>query len=64
MPPIEPVLISMIGAAPFATLSKDSKVEVFTATMRDVEKVLQPKKRTDPATVLFLEYHDYLDIFS
>lgn len=32
--------------------------------MRDVEKALQPKTRTDPATVLHPEYHDFLDVFS
>ena len=32
--------------------------------MRDIKKVLEPKTRTDPATVLLTEYYDYLDIFS
>ena len=31
--------------------------------MHDVEKALQPKTRTDPATMLAPEYHDYL-VFS
>lgn len=62
--PKEPVSIHLVGAAPFAALSKAPGVELFAATMRDVEKALQPKVRTDPATVLPPEYHDYLDMFS
>ena len=31
--------------------------------MRDIEKALQSKVRTNPATILSPEYHDFLDIF-
>ena len=60
----KPVLIYLIGAASFAALSKTPGVELFAVTMRDIEKALEPKTRTNPATVLLTEYHDYLDVFS
>ena len=62
--PKKPISIHLIGAAPFATLSKAPGIELFAATMRDIEKALQPKTRTDPAAALPPEYHDYLDVFS
>ena len=32
--------------------------------MKDIEKVLNLKKPTDPVTVLSKEYHEFLDVFS
>ena len=32
--------------------------------MKDIEKALNLKKSTDPATVLLKEYHEFLDVFS
>ena len=32
--------------------------------MKDIEKALNPKKSTDPVTVLSKEYHEFLDVFS
>ena len=32
--------------------------------MKDIEKVLNLKEPTDPATVLSKEYHEFLDVFS
>ena len=31
--------------------------------MADIEKALAPKKHTDPATKVLVEYYKYLDIF-
>jgi len=31
--------------------------------MADIKKALAPKKHTNPATKVPVEYHDYLDIF-
>ena len=59
-----PLEIRLIGAAPFAHVAKQPGIELFSATMRDIEKALAPKTRTDPATILPLEYHDYLSVFS
>ena len=46
-PPTKPISICLVGAASFAALSKDPRVELFAATMLDVEKALQAK--TKPA---------------
>ena len=60
--------ISMIGAAPFNHLvqksQKDSRFQIFSVTLRDINIALAPKKHTDPATKLPSEYHDFLDVFS
>ena len=56
--------IRLIGAAPFALVAKQPGVELFSATMRDIEKALAPKVRTDPAIVLPPEYHEFLSVFS
>jgi len=31
--------------------------------MADIEKALAPKKHTNPATKVPVEYHEYLDVF-
>ena len=31
--------------------------------MADIKKALVPKKYTNPATKVLVEYHNYLDIF-
>ena len=60
--------ISMIGAAPFNTLvqraSYAKNMEIFSISIRDIEKALAPKSTTDPAKKLPTEYHDFLDVFS
>ena len=59
-----PLEIRLIGAAPFAHVAKQPRIELFSATMRDIEKALAPKTYTNPATILPLEYYDYLSVFS
>ena len=60
--------ISMIGAAPFNHLiqqsQKNSEIQIFSVTLRDINIALAPKNHTDPATKLPIEYHDFLDVFS
>ena len=60
--------ISMIGAAPFNHLvqksQKDSRFQIFSVTLRDINIALAPKKHTDLAMKLPSEYHDFLDVFS
>ena len=56
--------ICMIGSAPFAQVAQKKNHEVFAISMKDIEKVLNLKKPTDPATVLSKEYHEFLDVFS
>ena len=39
-------------------------MEVFTISLRDIEKALEPKKHFNPAVKLLKEYHQFLDVFS
>ena len=41
----------------------DKGVEIFAASLRDIEKSLAVKKRTDPRTKLPEHYHEYLPLF-
>ena len=58
--------ISMIGAAPFNHLvqksQKDSRFQIFSVTLQDINIALAPKKHTDPATKLPSKYHNFLDV--
>ena len=54
----------MIGSAPFAQVAQKKNHEVFAISMKDIEKVLNLKQPTDPATVLSKEYNEFLDVFS
>lgn len=42
---------------------KDKNIQVFTVSLKDIEKALQPKVLTDPCTKLPRQYHQYLDAF-
>lgn len=61
-----------ISANAFSTLVRTSgrrgrkEVEVFSASMADIEKALskRDKKPTDPRTKLPQHYHEFLDVFS
>ena len=39
------------------------KIEVFSASIADIQKALKEKTKTDPSTKLPNYYHEYLDIF-
>ena len=54
----------MITAAPFFHVSKQKGVELFSASLKDVEKALRPKQHTDPATKLPPELHEFFELFS
>lgn len=56
--------ICIIKTAPFAQLAKNLKVDLFTATMTDIEKALKKKPYSNPATLLPEKYQDFLDMFS
>ncbi len=60
--------ISMIGAVPFNTLvqraSHAKNMEIFSISIRDIEKALVLRSTTNPAKKLLTEYHDFLDVFS
>jgi hypothetical protein len=57
-----------VSAATFGLLSDRKRraqgVQVFSATMTDINKALKVKVRTDPKLVLPEHYHEFLDVFS
>jgi hypothetical protein len=53
----------MIGVTPLTQLTKKPKYTIFTITIADINKALAPKKHTNPATKVPLEYHKHLIIF-
>ena len=61
----KPLDLAFIGGAPFMHLAK-KKAEIFAISMRDVKYQLNKgtKPLTDPKTVVPVDYHDYLDVFS
>jgi Reverse transcriptase (RNA-dependent DNA polymerase)/RNase H-like domain found in reverse transcriptase len=63
-PDSAPFKVYAIGAAPFCRLSRKHEHEIFAVSLRDIEKALEVKEETDPATKLPPEYHDLLDVFS
>ena len=64
-PPSEtPFEIRMIAAAPFFHVCKQEGVELFSASMKNVEKAFQFKRRTDPVTKLPHEFYEFLELFS
>jgi hypothetical protein len=42
---------------------KGANVEIFAASMQDIEKALRPKVYSDPRSKLPEHYHEYLDVF-
>ena len=44
--------------------SRDDSVEIFSASIADIDKMLRPKAPVDPREKLPTEYHEYLDVFS
>jgi len=42
---------------------KQKKIEVFLASMVDIEKVLTSQKKTDSRTILSDHYHEFLNVF-
>ena len=59
--------IQPIGANAFALWNrqkrKDNRIQVFAASMKDIEKALRPKVPTDPRTKLPPQYHEFLPVF-
>jgi hypothetical protein len=56
--------IYCIGAAPLVSLVKKRGHEIFAVSIADINKALEPKVYTDPATKVPPEYHDLLEVFS
>ncbi len=43
---------------------KQKKIEVFSASMINIEKALISQKKTDSRTILSDHYHEFLDVFN
>jgi len=43
---------------------KQKKIEVFLASMINIEKALTSQKKTDLRTILSDHYHEFLDVFN
>ena len=55
--------VYIIGATPLARLPRKPKYIIFAVTIADIKKALAPKKHTNPAIKVLVEYYKYLDIF-
>ena len=53
----------MVNTASFKLASKQKNVQVFAASLRDIEKALKAKTYSDPKEKLPKEYHPWLDVF-
>jgi len=42
---------------------KQKKIEMFSVSMTDIEKVLFSQKKTDSRTILFDHYYEFLNVF-
>jgi hypothetical protein len=56
--------VCIIGATPLARLAIKPEHTIFAVIVADIKKALAPKKHTDPATKVLVEYYKYLDVFS
>jgi len=43
---------------------KQKKIEMFSISMTDIEKVLILQKKTDLRTILLNHYHEFLNVFN
>ena len=43
---------------------RQKKIEVFSASMTDIEKALTSQKKTDLRTILSDHYHEFLNVFN
>ena len=57
----------LVSAAAFSLLvrrrKKQKNIQVFSASLADIEKALSVKKLTDPRTKLPSHFHEFLDVF-
>jgi len=56
--------IYAIDSASFLRLARKKNHDLFIIFMRNIDKALKITSFVDSATLLFLEYHDFLDVFS
>jgi len=56
--------IYAIDSASFLRLARKKNHDLFVIFMRNIDKALKITSFVDSVTLLFLEYHDFLDVFS
>jgi len=56
--------IYAINSASFLRLARKKNHDLFVIFMRNIDKALKITSFVDSATLLLLEYHDFLDVFS
>jgi len=56
--------IYAIDSASFLRLARKKNHDLFVIFMRDIDKALKITSFVDSVTLLLLEYHDFLDVFS
>ena len=62
--PETPIEIKMIAAAPFFHVFNKKGVELFSVSLKNVEKTLRFKQRTDPVIKLPPKFHNFFELFS
>jgi hypothetical protein len=55
--------ICIIRATPLARLARKPEYTIFAVIIADIKKALAPKRYTNPAIKVLVEYYKYLDIF-
>jgi len=53
----------IIRATPLAQLAKKPEYTIFTVTIANIKKALAPKKYTNPAIKVLVEYYNCLEVF-
>ena len=61
--PLENTPIS-IGAIAFQHLASKPDHKIYSVSLRNIEQALNPKTKTDPATILPKHYKEFLKVFS
>jgi len=56
--------IYVINSASFLRLARKKNHDLFVIFMRNIDKALKITSFVDSVTLLLLEYHDFLDVFS
>jgi hypothetical protein len=55
--------VYIIRATSLVQLAIKPEYTIFAIIVADIKKALAPKKHTDPAIKVLVEYYKYLDVF-
>jgi hypothetical protein len=59
----KPLEIYIIQAAPFISLTKKQDYKIFTVTIENIKKALEPKQYINPQPLIPKEYHNIINKF-